>query len=171
MLNKIIRIVLSAALLGLAVWQFTEENIGNGILFVLLGALVLFTYFRNEHILIAFWHLRKNKVDKASKALDRIKNPEGALIKGQLAYYYMLRGILQSQSGVGKAETYLRKALKTGLRMKHDQAMAKLQLAGIALTKRRKREAMILLTEVKKLDKRGMLNDQVKMIKAQMKRI
>lgn len=171
MLNKIIRLVLSAALVGVAVWQFVEGNIGNGILFVLLGGLVLFTYFRNEQILIAFWHLRKNNVEKASRALDRIKNPEASLIKGQLAYYYMLRGILQSQSGVGKAESYLRKALKTGLRMKHDQAMAKLQLAGIALTKRRKREAMVLLTEVKKLDKRGMLNEQVKMIKAQMKRI
>lgn len=171
MLNKIIRLGLTAVLLALSVWQFIEGHIGNGILFVLLSGLVLFTFFRNEHILLAFWHLRKNNMQKAQKALGRIKNPEKSLIKSQLAYYYMLKGILQSQSGVGKAETYLRKALNTGLRMKHDQAMAKLQLAGIALTKRRKREAMVLLTEVKKLDKRGMLKDQVKMIKQQMKRV
>jgi len=79
--------------------------------------------------------------------------------------------MVQSQSGIGKAESFLRKALKTGLRQKHDQAMAKLQLAGIALAKRRKREAQVLLTDVKKLDERGMLNDQVKMLKQQMKRI
>lgn len=108
---------------------------------------------------------------KAQKALNRIKNPEASLIKGQLAYYYMLQGMIESQNGIGKAETYLRKALKTGLRLKQDQAMAKLQLAGIALAKRRKREAQVLLTEVKKLDTRGVLNDQVKMIKQQMKRI
>lgn len=108
---------------------------------------------------------------KAEKALNRIKNPEQSLVKGQLAYWYMLQGMIHGQTGIGKAESFMRKALSTGLRHKHDQAMAKLQLAGIAVAKRRKREATVLLTEVKKLDTRGMLNDQVKMIKAQMKRI
>jgi len=49
--------------------------------------------------------------------------------------------------------------------------LAKLNLAGIALTKRRKKEAQILLTEVKKLDKNGALTEQTKYIKQQMKRI
>lgn len=171
MLSKYLRLGLTAALLGLSVWQFSEVEIGNGIMWFLLAGLVLFTYFRNERILQAFWFLRKNDMPKAQKALDRIKKPEESLIKGQLAYYYMLQGMIQSQNGIGKAESFLRKALKTGLRQKHDQAMAKLQLAGIALSKRRKREAQVLLTEVKKLDSRGMLTDQVKMLKQQMKRI
>lgn len=171
MLNKTIRLGIAAAVLAWAIWQFVEGNIGNGIMIVLLSGLVVFTYFRNENILISFWHLRKNNMAKAEKSLLRIKNPEAALIKGQLAYYYMLMGMIESQRGLGKAETLLRKALSTGLRMKHDQAMVKLQLAGVAVSKRRKREAMVLLTEVKKLDTRGMLNDQVKMIKNQMKRI
>jgi len=171
MLSKGIRLGLTAVCTGLSVWQFVEVEIGNGIALLLLAGLVLFTYFKNENILLAFWHLRSNKMDRAGRALGRIKNPEKSLIKGQLAYYYMLLGLIQSQSGLGKAETYLRKALSTGLRMKHDQAMAKLQLAGIAVAKRRKREAMVLLTEVKKLDSRNMLTDQMKMIKNQMKRI
>lgn len=171
MLSKIIRLAGTAILIALAVFQFIDENIGNGIMLVLLAGIVLLTYFRNENILLAFWFLRKNNSAKAEKSLNRIKNPEKSLVRGQLAYYYMLKGILQSQSGIGKAETLLRKALNTGLRAKHDQAMAKLQLAGIALTKRRKREAMLLLSEVKKLDTRGMLDDQVKMLKQQMKRI
>ncbi len=49
--------------------------------------------------------------------------------------------------------------------------MAKLNLAGIAMTKRRKREAQILLTEAKKLDKHGMLKEQITMMKQQMKKI
>ncbi len=171
MINKILRLGISAILLALSVWQFVEVNIGNGIMWLLLAGLVLLTYFRNENIIIAFWHLRKNNLDKAEKALNRIKNPEKSLVRGQLAYWYMLKGMIESQRGIGKAETLIRKALSTGLRQKHDQAMAKLQLAGIALAKRRKREAQVLLTEVKKLDKRGMLNDQVKMLKNQMKRI
>lgn len=171
MINKIVRLALTAGLLAWAVWLFVDGQIGNGILVVLLAGLVLLTYFRNENILISFWFLRKNKMDKAEKALNRIKNPEKSLTRGQAAYWYMLQGMIESQRGMGKAESLLRKALSIGLRMKHDQAMAKLQLAGIAVAKRRKREAMVLLTEVKKLDKRGMLNDQVKMIKQQMKRI
>jgi hypothetical protein len=44
-------------------------------------------------------------------------------------------------------------------------------LAGVAMHKRRKREATTLLNEAKKLDKHGMLNDQIKMMKQQMKKI
>ena len=55
--------------------------------------------------------------------------------------------------------------------MKHDLAMAKLSLAGILMQKRRKREATSLLSEAKKLDKQGMLSEQIKMMQKQMKRI
>ena len=171
MLNKVVRLALTSIFFGLSIWQFVEGNIGNGIMLVLVAGLVLLTYFRNENIIMAFWYLRKNDMAKAEKALNRIKNPEQSLVKGQLAYWYMLQGMIHGQSGIGKAESFMRKALSTGLRQKHDQAMAKLQLAGIAVAKRRKREATVLLTEVKKLDSRGMFTDQVKMIKAQMKRI
>ena len=131
--------------------------------------LVLFTYFRNERILLTLWHMRKNDVAKAEKALAGIRNPEKSLIKGQLAYYYLLMGMIESQRKVGKAETLLKRALNTGLRLDQDKALAKLNLAGIALTKRRKKEAQILLTEVKKLDKNGALAEQTKYIKQQMK--
>lgn len=55
--------------------------------------------------------------------------------------------------------------------MKQDLAMAKLNLAGIAMTKRRKREAQLLLQDAKKLDKHNVLADQIKMMKQQMKRM
>jgi hypothetical protein len=55
--------------------------------------------------------------------------------------------------------------------MDQDKALAKLNLAGIALTKRRKKEAQILLTEVKRLDSKNVLAEQTKYIKQQMKRI
>jgi hypothetical protein len=170
-MNKILRLVLAGLVLAAAVWLFIDGQIGNGIMVVLLSGLIVFSYFRNENILISFWHMRKNNFEKAEKSLNRIKNPEKSLTRGQQAYWYMLKGMIESQRGIGKAESLLRKSLSIGLRMKHDQAMAKLQLAGIAIAKRRKREAMVLLSEVKKLDSRGMLTDQVKMIKQQMKRI
>ena len=55
--------------------------------------------------------------------------------------------------------------------MDMDLAVAKLNLAGIAMSRRRKMEATALLNEAKKLDKQDMLNDQIKMMKEQMKKI
>ena len=171
MFSKIIRLGLTAAIFAWSIYQFADGEIGNGIALLFPMGLVLFTYFRNERILLSLWHMRKNDVAKAEKALAGIRNPEKSLIKGQLAYYYLLMGMIESQRKVGKAETLLKRALNTGVRLDQDKALAKLNLAGIALTKRRKKEAQILLTEVKKLDKNGALAEQTKYIKQQMKRI
>jgi hypothetical protein len=171
MLSKIIRLVVTAAIFVWSILQFADGEIGNGIALLFPAAIVLFTYFKNERILLALYHMRKNDVSKAEKALAGIRTPEKSLVKSQLAYYYLLMGMIESQRKVGKAETLLKKALNTGLRLDQDKALAKLNLAGIALTKRRKKEAQILLTEVKKLDSKGVLNEQTKYIKQQMKRI
>ena len=171
MFSKIIRIVGAAAIFGWSLYSFIDGEIGNGIALLFPAAIVLFTYFRNERILISLYHMRKQDLEKAEKALEGIKNPEQSLIKTQLAYYYLLMGMIESQRKVGKAETLLKKALNTGLRMDQDKALAKLNLAGIALTKRRKKEAQILLTDVKRLDSKGVLAEQTKYIKQQMKRI
>lgn len=170
MLNKIIRLAITAAILTWSVFQFIDGEIGNGISLILLAGLVLFTYFRNERILISLWYMRKQNMEKAGKMLDSIKNPEASLTKGNRAYYYLLQGMILSQKSIGKAETLVKKALKTGLNMDQDIAMAKLQLAGFALSKGRKREATTLLTEVKKLDKRGVLAEQTKFMKQQLKK-
>ncbi len=171
MVNRIIKYVLIAFSFGWTVYQFYLGHIGNGILFVFITALLVLSLFRHELILWAFVQLRRSKFEKAGRTLSKIKHPEH-LIKSQEAYYFYLLGLIESQSNSPtKAEKYFRKALSTGLRMKTDQAVAKLNLAGIAVMKRRKREAINLLTEVKKLDKNKLLEDQVKMIKAQMKRI
>lgn len=172
MLNKIVKIGLATIFLAFAIYQFTlgKTGIGNGILFIILSGLVILLYFKNENILMSFYYLRKNNFPKASKALDRIKSPEH-LIKSQEAYYYFLKGLIEAQSNIMKSERYFKRALSTGLKYNHDQAIAKLNLAGVSITRRRKREATTLLTEVKKLDTKGMLKDQIKMVKEQMKRI
>ncbi len=171
MLNKIIKIVLMTALLTWAVFQFIEGNIGNGILLVLLAGLVLLLIFRNEMLLVAFWFVRKGHPEKAEKYLNYIKQPQH-LVRTQTAYYYFLRGLTTSQKGgIFEAEKYFKKALNIGLRMSHDRAMAKLSLASAAIGRNRKREASNLITEVKKLDRHGLLNEQIKLIKQHIKRI
>ena len=91
-------------------------------------------------------------------------------MKKQEGYYNYLHGIMVSQTNMNEAEKYFKKAVSLGLSMDHDLAMAKLNLAGIAFSKRRKQEAQILLKEAETLDKRGMLTDQIKMFKQQMKK-
>lgn len=120
---------------------------------------------------MAFLRLRKQDFPGAKKWLYRIKNPETALTAKQQGYYWYLHGLMLSQTNITKAEKYFKKAIKLGLSMDQDLAMAKLNLAGIAMTKRRKREATTLLTEAKKLDKHGMLKEQITMMKQQMKKI
>jgi hypothetical protein len=103
--------------------------------------------------------------------LDKISHPETALVKKQQGYYNYLHGLMISQENMTKAEKYFKKALSLGLSMDQDIAVTKLNLAGISMMKRRKREATMLLSEAKKLDKHGMLKDQIKMMKDQMKKI
>jgi len=171
MYNKIIKLIIAGAILAFAVYQFTLGHIGNGIMYILLASIFIFFYYKNEILLLAFMRLRKQDMEGTGKWLEKIKNPSNALVAKQEGYYNYLFGIINSQKNLTQAEKYFKKAVKLGLSMDYDMAMAKLSLAGIAMQKRRKREATTLLNEAKKLDKHNMLNDQIKQMKQQMKRI
>ncbi|GAB2772848.1 tetratricopeptide repeat protein [Salinimicrobium soli] len=171
MFNKIYKLIIAGILLIVSIWQFAEGNIGNGIFVLLLVGIFIFLYYKNEMILLAFLKLRKQDFEGAKKWLDKIKDPEKALTQKQQGYYWYLHGLMVSQTNISQAEKFFKRAVKLGLSMDQDLAMAKLNLAGIAMTKRRKREAQMLLQEAKKLDKHNMLEDQIRMMKQQMKKI
>tara|TARA_B100000989_G_scaffold284589_1_gene251539 strand:+ start:10739 stop:11254 length:516 start_codon:yes stop_codon:yes gene_type:complete len=171
MFPKVIKLILCFISIGIAVYQFIDDYIGNGILFVLLSGMFILLYFKNEVIFLSFLRLRKQDFIGTEKWLSRIPNIERNLVRKQQGYYYYLLGIIESQKNLTQAEKHFKAALKLGLSMNHDLAMAKMSLAGIYMQKRRKREAQQLLTEAKKLDKHGMLSGQMKMIQQQMKKI
>ena len=170
MFHKYIKLVIAAAIIIWAGIQFADWKIMNGISLLLLAGIFIFFYFKNEFLLLAFLQLRKQNFTGTQKWLSYIKNPSAALITKQEGYYNFLNGIIVSQSNLTQAEKYFKKALNLGLSMEHDTAMAKLQLAGIAMSKNRKNEATKLINEAKKHDKHGMLKDQIKMMKDQMKK-
>jgi tetratricopeptide (TPR) repeat protein len=170
MYNKNIKLFIAVLLNAFAVYQFYEGYIGNGIMYILLSLIFIFLYLKNEFILLSFLRLRKQDFEGAKKWLDKIKNPKSALTKKQQGYYNYLNGIMVSQTNMNEAEKYFKNAITLGLSMDHDLAMAKLNLAGIAFSKRRRQEANKLLAEAQKLDKRNMLADQIKMMKQQMKK-
>ena len=170
MIHKYIKLFLCFFCIGLSTFQFMEGLIGNGIMYLIIALIILFLFFKNEFLLLAFFQLRKQNLIGADKWLNRIKNPSTALVKKQQGYYNYLKGLIVSQTNMNEAEKYFKTAINFGLNMDHDLAMAKLNLAGIAFTKRRKLEAQKLLQEAQRLDKNGMLTDQIKMMKNQMKR-
>jgi tetratricopeptide (TPR) repeat protein len=171
MFHRNIKLIFAALLVFTSIWQFSESNIGNGIFLLFLTLIPIFLYYKNEFILLAFLKLRKQDFEGAKNWLAKIKNPETALVRKQQGYYNYLHGIMLSQTNLLQAEKYFKKAIEFGLTMDMDLAVAKLNLAGVALSRRRKLEATNLMNEAKKLDKQGMLKDQIKMMKDQMKKI
>jgi len=172
MLNRIIKFAAIALSLGLAIYSFIDGEIGNGIFFTILIAFPVILLFRHEYMIMTLWHLRKQNMEKASHFLNKIKDPEH-LVKGQQAYYYYLQGflIMTSQRQIQKADALFKKALSIGLRMKQDEAMAKLSLAQIAMTRRRKREAKNYIAEVKKIKESSSMKEQIKQLEIMLKRI
>jgi len=144
MFHKNIKLILAAFIIGSGIWSFTDGEIGNGIFFLFLSLIPI---------------------------LAHIKNPESALVRKQQGYFNYLHGIMLSQTNLIQAEKYFKKAIELGLSMDMDLAVAKLNLAGVAMTRRRKLEATTLLNEAKKLDKQNMLKDQIVMMKEQLKKM
>lgn len=171
MFNKIIKLILAGLLIIAGVWQIIDKETGNGVFLILLSAIPIFLYFKNEFILLAFLKLRKQDFEGAKKWLAYIKNPETALVRKQQGYFNYLHGIMLSQTNLIQAEKHFKKAIELGLSMDMDLAVAKLNLAGVAMSRRRKLEATNLLAEAKKLDKQGMLKEQISMMREQMKKI
>ena len=170
MYNKEIKIALALIILACSIFLFNSGEIGYGIVVLIIMGLVILSIFKDERIVKAFYHLRKNDMQKAASTLSKIKHPE-KLIKSQEAYYYYLNGLILSQTQMNQSERFFKKALSIGLRTDTDKAVAKLNLAGLAMSRRKKREATTLITEAKKLDKHNMLDEQLKMMKQQLKRI
>lgn len=168
-MNKYLKFVIAAIIIAAGVYLMMNRNIGWGIVLVLFSAVPIFLFFKNEFILIAFWFLRKQNTLKASHWLTKVTNYQSQLHKSQFGYFHYLQGLVLAQDNPQKVEPLMRKALDYGLNMKHDRAMATLNIAAGAMQKGRRQEAQKLLEEARKLDTAGMMTDQIKMMKDQMK--
>ncbi len=171
MFPKIIKLILAVIISVFSIYQFYEGAIGNGIFLLLISAMFILLYYKNEFILLAFLKLRKQDFEGTLRWLNRISSPEQNLVKKQQGYFNYLHGIILSQTNLTKAEKYFKKSIELGLSMDTDLAMANLSLSGIYMQKRRKREATLMLNKAKKLDTQGVLSGQIKQIQQQMKRI
>lgn len=166
---KYLKFVIAALMIAAGIYLMMNRNIGWGIVVVILSAIPIFLFFKNEMILLSFWFLRKQNTAKANLWLSKITNYESQLHKSQFGYFHYLQGLTLAEKHPEKVEPLMKKALEFGLNMKHDRAMATLNIAAGALQKGRRQEATKLLEEAKKLDTAGMMTDQIKMMKDQLK--
>jgi hypothetical protein len=168
MTGFIIRIALALSALSFNVWLFATGHWGWGITFILVTALIILSFFRNENMILALNQMRVGNTDKAKKYIDRITHPQ-FLPRKQHAYILYLKAVMGSQEmGFAKSDQLLRRAIELGLRQPEDNAVARMHLAGICAQTGRKNEAVSLLGEAKKMDKNGMLKDQIKMMQQQL---
>ncbi|NCD68923.1 DUF2892 domain-containing protein [Mucilaginibacter agri] len=167
-MSNIVRLIIACVVLGAAIALAGFGFWGWGILVLLIGGIILLSFFFNENMIIAQYYLRKENSDEAEKWLLKIKDYEKELYKTQHGYYNMLLGLIESRKAPMKSEKYFKKALSLGMKMSHNTALAKLSLAGICIAKRNKREAQQYLSEATKEDKNKLLADQIKMMKGQL---
>lgn len=167
MITFIIRSILTAGLLFLTVFSFYSGSWGWGIVLILITAIFGATFIYNENLVLAMNHMRLGNQDKSRKYINKI-HPD-FLPKRQRAYVIYLQVLLNTQElGFSKSENLLRKAMALGLRRNHDQAMARLHLAGICAQTGRRQEALTLLAEAKKFDNTGMMKEQIKLMQSQL---
>jgi hypothetical protein len=167
-MSNIVRLIVACVFFGAAVALSVFGFWGWGILVLLLGGVILLSFFFNENMIIAQYFLRKEQSDKSEAWLMKVTDYEKQLHKNQHGYYNLLLGLIESRKAPLKSEKYFKKALSLGMTMSHNTALAKLSLAGISMAKRNKREAPMYLQEAAKDDKNKLLTDQIKMMKQQM---
>jgi hypothetical protein len=167
-MSNIVRLIVACVFFGAAVALSVFGFWGWGILVLLLGGVILLSFFFNENMIIAQYFLRKEQSDKSEAWLMKVTDYEKQLHKNQHGYYNLLLGLIESRKAPLKSEKYFKKALSLGMTMSHNTALAKLSLAGISMAKRNKREATMYLQEAAKDDKNKLLTDQIKMMKQQM---
>ncbi|MBX7052572.1 MAG: DUF2892 domain-containing protein [Flavobacteriales bacterium] len=161
--SRIIKGIITLGILAFTVYLFAIGRWGWGILMILVTAVAVLLTIRSIRLIMVFFRMRQQRMDKAKEWLDKI-NPDH-LWKNQKGYYYFLLGSAEVQNkSLSQSEKNFRQALSYGLRMDHDKAAVYLNLAVISANKRKKREAITLLNEAKKYDTKGYLKNDIKQV-------
>ncbi|HAI80868.1 MAG TPA: hypothetical protein DCL65_07550, partial [Chryseobacterium sp.] len=96
-MNKYIKFVIAGLMIAAGIYLMMNRNIGWGIVVVLLSSIPVLLFFKNEYILAAFWYLRKQNMEKATKWLSKITNFESQLHRSQYGYFHYLQGLTLAQ--------------------------------------------------------------------------
>lgn len=162
MITRLLKILLAAISLAYTVYLFTEVQTGSAIGMIFVTIILTLATLRSMRMVMAFVHLRQQNMEKAKTWLARIN--EHQLWPRQRGYYYFLMGSMTMEQNMNDAEKFIKRALQLGLKQDHDKAAANLNLAVVASTRRKLPEAKRLIKESKRLDTKGALARDIKMV-------
>ncbi|MFM7618613.1 MAG: hypothetical protein ACKO5Y_02135 [Bacteroidota bacterium] len=167
-MNKIIKFAVAGAALFYTSYEFATGHWGIGIAMLIPTAILVFACTRSTRMMMVFYFSQLQKVEKAKKWLDKIK--ESDLWPNQRGYYYFLKGSMEAQSNsIAESERYMKKALELGLKRDEDKAMIYLQLASLSLSKGKIQLAKNHIATAKNLDAKGMLKSEIKQVEKYIK--
>lgn len=164
-----IRIALIAAGIigGIALW--VTFGFWYGFFFLLAGIILLLGLIFLGTVGPAAQALQDTDFDKAEKFLNLTPNPNW-LYSTNKAYYYMLKGsIAIGRKDMTEGERYLKMAEAVDVPTDNEKAMLQIQLAQIALSKGRVKEARIHYKKAKECKiSEGPLKDQFRQLEQAM---
>ena len=124
-------------------------------------ALVVWGYFKNGTIYLAFRKLKKEDYEGAERSLNQTKYPE-LLKNGQKGYFHFIKGFIESnRNDYNKSLNHFREALKFGLRTDNDQAIVRLSIAEIEIERKNYDNAREELKVVKGLKYKQALESEI----------
>lgn len=164
MYNPIIRIIFAVFGLFMA-WSFYSKGNLPVTIFVLVAVgLIIWGYFKNGTVYIAFKKLKNEDYQKAEELLLKIKNPN-LLKKSQKSYYHFIKGYIElNKQNLETSFIELTKAINIGLRTDNDTSIVTMNLAKIELERNNFKEAMTYLEKTKSLNHKIELNPEIKRI-------
>lgn len=149
-------------------WNFYSNGNMPSTYMALAGVgLVIWGYFKNGTVYLAFQQLKKENYDKAEQLLDKISKPE-LLKKSQKSYYHFTKGFIElNKQNIDSAFKELNSALDIGLRTQNDSSIVTLNLASIELDRNNLQEAKTFLERTKALNHKPELNSEIERIEAE----
>lgn len=150
-INPYLRFALIALSLigGIALW--ISAGIWYGIWFVIVGIVLLVGYILLGTVSPAAKALQETKIDKAEQLLKLTLTPKLLYVTNR-AYYYMLKGsIAIAKKDTDEGEKWLKIAESIDVPTDNEKAMLQIQLANIAGSKNRWKQAQIHFRNAKQL--------------------
>jgi tetratricopeptide (TPR) repeat protein len=129
MFTKQQRLIVSIVAVAAGIFLLLFDNNPVGWLLFLMAAFLLYGYFQSQPVPLLFHYVSRGQLDQADRLLAEIKHPE-TLPPNLRAYYELALGWMNLRRGHGAiAEQSLNHALKQGLRITNDTALAHALLA------------------------------------------
>ncbi len=132
------------------------------IVVALLSVGLLWGYYNVGTVYLALHKMRKGKFEESEQILALTRKPE-KLRKTRRAYYYYIKAyVAREKDDFDTAKHFFNLALNDGLKTEHDQAVALLALADIALIRGDKKEARAYLDRMRGLKVQPQLMPQIR---------